>query len=172
VEAYKYDLKDAWDCLKAYERAMKERGLPIPTCKQSAAANVAAAGFGATTLPEDAHITHAWDLYYPIFKRINTQLPHVNALDLQSCSPSLFTAKDLDLGVPGTYTVNGNAVRIKSFHPIVSIIRSKQRPRKLRILGEDGLEFVFLLKGHEDLRQVNLLEQSQSDGCFIIFFLG
>ncbi len=33
------------------------------------------------------------------------------------------------------------------------VIESKQRPRKLSILGSDGVEYAFLLKGHEDLRQ-------------------
>jgi FKBP12-rapamycin complex-associated protein len=44
-------------------------------------------------------------------------------------------------------------VRIRNFGPNVAIIRSKQRPRKIKIYGDDGREFVFLLKGHEDLRQ-------------------
>ena len=33
------------------------------------------------------------------------------------------------------------------------VITSKQRPRKLTILGGDGRKYMFLLKGHEDLRQ-------------------
>ena len=33
------------------------------------------------------------------------------------------------------------------------MITSKQRPRKLTILGGDGRKYMFLLKGHEDLRQ-------------------
>lgn len=32
------------------------------------------------------------------------------------------------------------------------VITSKQRPRKICLLGDDGKEYVFLLKGHEDLR--------------------
>ena len=35
----------------------------------------------------------------------------------------------------------------------VQVIRSKQRPRRITLSGEDGNEYVFLLKGHEDLRQ-------------------
>ena len=46
----------------------------------------------------------------------------------------------------GTYSVSGHAVRIKSFGTVVGIIRSKQRPRKLRIYGEDGQQYIFLLK--------------------------
>jgi hypothetical protein len=44
-------------------------------------------------------------------------------------------------------------VTIASFAPQLGIITSKQRPRKLTILGSDGEEYAFLLKGHEDLRQ-------------------
>ena len=33
------------------------------------------------------------------------------------------------------------------------MIASKQRPRKISIFGSNGCEYVFLLKGHEDLRQ-------------------
>lgn len=36
---------------------------------------------------------------------------------------------------------------------VVQVINSKQRPRKLTIYGNDGSEYQFLLKGHEDLRQ-------------------
>ena len=35
----------------------------------------------------------------------------------------------------------------------MQVIRSKQRPRKVRMIGEDGNDYFFLLKGHEDLRQ-------------------
>jgi FKBP12-rapamycin complex-associated protein len=33
------------------------------------------------------------------------------------------------------------------------VITSKQRPRRLTIQGDDGENYDFLLKGHEDLRQ-------------------
>ena len=37
--------------------------------------------------------------------------------------------------------------------PSLSVITSKQRPRKLSIRGSNGRVCMFLLKGHEDLRQ-------------------
>eukprot|EP00981_Chlorochromonas_danica_P010478 scaffold3243_cov173-Ochromonas_danica.AAC.11 len=121
VEGYRHEIFQAWENLKAYQKAMTEKGLPIPTQKTG------------QNQPETMMIAQAWDYYYTMFKRINTQLPHFNAFDLQSSSPALFSATDLDLGVP--------------------VIRSKQRPRRLRVIGEEGQEFAFLLKGHEDLRQ-------------------
>ena len=42
---------------------------------------------------------------------------------------------------------------IQSFVPSIAVISSKQRPRKILIVGSDGNEHTFLLKGHEDLRQ-------------------
>ena len=45
-------------------------------------------------------------------------------------------------------------VTIAAFAPQLTVITSKQRPRKLTIHGSDGAEYMFLLKGHEDLRQV------------------
>lgn len=44
-------------------------------------------------------------------------------------------------------------VTIASFARQLVVITSKQRPRKLTILGSDGDDYAFLLKGHEDLRQ-------------------
>jgi FKBP12-rapamycin complex-associated protein len=37
--------------------------------------------------------------------------------------------------------------------PSLQVITSKQRPRKLSIRGNNGRIYMFLLKGHEDLRQ-------------------
>ena len=44
-------------------------------------------------------------------------------------------------------------VTIKSFAHQLTVMTSKQRPRKLTIHGSDGEDYAFLLKGHEDLRQ-------------------
>lgn len=60
---------------------------------------------------------------------------------------------DLELAVPGTYEANKPIIRIQKVSPSLNVITSKQRPRKLSIFGSNGVEFMFLLKGHEDLRQ-------------------
>jgi serine/threonine-protein kinase mTOR len=57
------------------------------------------------------------------------------------------------LGVPGSYRVDGSYVNIEKFIPRIEVITSKQRPRKITVQGNDGKDYVFLLKGHEDLRQ-------------------
>lgn len=54
--------------------------------------------------------------------------------------------KNLELAVPGTYIVGEAMVTIGSFRSQLHVITSKQRPRKLTILGSDGAEYMFLLK--------------------------
>ncbi|KAL6080518.1 Serine/threonine-protein kinase tor1 [Balamuthia mandrillaris] len=101
-----------------------------------------------------ADLNQAWDLYYHVFRRIDKQLRQMSSLELQYVSPNLLKAHDLELAVPGTYEANQQEViRIASFAPTLSVIPSKQRPRKLSMYGSDGKEYTFLLKGHEDLRQ-------------------
>ncbi|TID15752.1 hypothetical protein CANINC_004281 [Pichia inconspicua] len=105
------------------------------------------------------YINQAWDLYYTVFRRISKQLPILQSLDLQHVSPKLLHARDLELAIPGTYETGKDIVRIKKFDPILVVITSKQRPRKLHIHGSDGKIYTFLLKAHEDIRQDSLVMQ-------------
>ncbi|KAK8146497.1 phosphatidylinositol kinase- protein kinase tor1 [Beauveria asiatica] len=98
-------------------------------------------------------LNQAWDLYYQVFRRISRQLPQVTSLDLTYCSPKLLNVKSLDLAIPGTYRSGQLPVRIQSFEPTLTVINSKQRPRKITASGTDGNAYPFLLKGHEDIRQ-------------------
>ena len=102
---------------------------------------------------KDSDLHQAWDLYYHVFKRISKQLPGLTSLELQAVSPALLAAKDLELAVPGTYIAGEAVVNIASFGTQLQVITSKQRPRKLTVRGSDGAVYMFLLKGHEDLRQ-------------------
>ncbi|CAG9812455.1 unnamed protein product [Phaedon cochleariae] len=98
-------------------------------------------------------LNQAWDLYYHVFRRISRQLPQLTSLELQYVSPNLLLCKDLELAVPGSYSPGQPVVRIEYFNRSLEVITSKQRPRKLVIRGSNGKDYMFLLKGHEDLRQ-------------------
>ena len=102
---------------------------------------------------EPGDLNQAWDLYYSVFKRIARQLPHLIQLDLTYVSPDLKKCKNLELAVPGTYESGKPIVRIQHFDQIFTVIISKQRPRKMSLRGSDGVQYEFLLKGHEDIRQ-------------------
>nr|ABB13529.1 target of rapamycin kinase [Chlamydomonas reinhardtii] len=124
VQSYGRELSEAYEWLMKYKASRKE-----------------------------AELHQAWDLYYHVFKRINKQLRSLTTLELQYVSPALVRAQDLELAVPGTYIAGEPLVTIAAFAPQLHVISSKQRPRKLTIHGGDGAEYMFLLKGHEDLRQ-------------------
>ncbi len=98
-------------------------------------------------------LNQAWDVYYQVFRRISRQLQQITTLELAYCCPKLVTARDLDLSVPGKYRSGQPVIRIISFETTFTVISSKQRPRKLNINGSDGASHMFLLKGHEDIRQ-------------------
>ena len=98
-------------------------------------------------------INQAWDLYYKVMRTLRRQLPSLTSLDLQYVSPKLLEAHDLEIAVPGTYHPGRPVITIKSFVPTIQVIASKRRPRKVTIKGSDGRDHVYVLKGHEDIRQ-------------------
>ncbi|CAL4086221.1 unnamed protein product, partial [Meganyctiphanes norvegica] len=123
-QAYGRDLQEAQEWCKRYQRSGSVRDL-----------------------------NQAWDLYYHVFRRISRQLPQLTSLELQSVSPRLLKCRDLDIAVPGSYAPNSSLIQISYVQASLQILSSKQRPRKLCIRGSIGRDFMFLLKGHEDLRQ-------------------
>lgn len=120
-------------------------------------------------------LNQAWEIYCSVFKKLRDQLATLNSLDLVYVSPNLVSSKDLELVVPGTYDPSAPVVSIQSFSSKMSVITSKQRPRKMVIRGSNGLDYQFLLKGHEDPRQdervmqlfglVNTLLANNSETC-------
>lgn len=66
----------------------------------------------------------------------------LTSLELQYVSPKLLMCRDLELAVPGTYDPNQPIIRIQSIAPSLQVITSKQRPRKLTIMGKSHGEEV------------------------------
>ncbi|XP_023161122.1 serine/threonine-protein kinase Tor [Drosophila hydei] len=98
-------------------------------------------------------LDRAWDIYYHVFQKISRQLPQLTSLELPYVSPKLMTCKNLELAVPGSYNPGQELIRINHIKTNLQVITSKQRPRKLCIRGSNGKDYMYLLKGHEDLRQ-------------------
>jgi phosphatidylinositol kinase/protein kinase (PI-3 family) len=135
--------------IQEYVRLVNEGGSTIPSGPESSSQT------RHTIQSEEAEaaMNRAWDIYYTFFRRVNKQLPSLTTLELSQCSPALSRARGLELGVPGSYRVDGSYVKIDTFVDSIHVITSKQRPRKITIRGSDGNDYMFLLKGHEDLRQ-------------------
>lgn len=153
IKSFGQDLGQAHKHIKSYMRLVTGASGPgIPTGPVQNTYDPSGRSVRQSEEAETA-INKAWDIYYTVFRRINKQLPSLTKLELDQCSPALSNAKGLELGVPGSYRVDGSYVKIESFLPSVQVITSKQRPRKITLRGSDGKNYVFLLKGHEDLRQ-------------------
>ena len=87
-----------------------------------------------------------WKIYYQVFQQLHA-IPTPTSFQLRDASPELVAARDLALWIPGT------EVPLAAFEECVEVLGSKQKPRIVRMLGSDGKEYQFLLKGNEDLKQ-------------------
>ncbi|KAG5450970.1 Serine/threonine-protein kinase mTOR [Clonorchis sinensis] len=99
-------------------------------------------------------LQQAWEGYYTLYRQFTKQMNNMPTLELVVASPRLHEyRKDWELAVPGSYEPNRPLVRIAGIKNCLTLMTSKQHPRKLTVLGSDGHQYVFLLKGHEDTRQ-------------------
>eukprot|EP00828_Plagiopyla_frontata_P014353 TRINITY_DN1886_c0_g1_i4.p1 TRINITY_DN1886_c0_g1~~TRINITY_DN1886_c0_g1_i4.p1 ORF type:complete len:612 (-),score=64.26 TRINITY_DN1886_c0_g1_i4:52-1887(-) len=103
---------------------------------------------------DETCLNQAFDLYYSMYRRISEQIKELKIVHLENVSPKLYQLKNCDISIPGVYNVQKRGIiRIAGFHAQLEALPSKQKPRKIKIYGTDGKEYVFLLKGHEDMRQ-------------------
>lgn len=147
IKSFGQDLAQAHQHIRDYVRLVTEGGASVPTGQSSSNAYDAQGRLVRQNEEAETAMNKAWDIYYTVFRRINKQLPALTKLELNQCSPALSRARSLELGVPGSYRVDGSYVKIEKFIPSVQVITSKQRPRKITLRGSDGKDYVFLLKG-------------------------
>ena len=100
----------------------------------------------------------AWDIYHNCFRSMSKNYSDFQRLDLKSLSPLLFQFSESEIEMPGLYQngisdINESIIKIASFSRYLTVLNSKQHPRKIVLYGSDGKEYPFLLKGHEDIRQ-------------------
>eukprot|EP00727_Mastigamoeba_balamuthi_P014068 m51a1_g9284 putative phosphatidylinositol kinase tor2 (2481) ;mRNA; r:2709-12776 len=98
-------------------------------------------------------LQHGWDIFYNVFGALEKLMKNMTTIEVKQAAPKLAPLKNLQLAVPGTYRPDQPPVLIKEVVATLPVIPSKQRPRRMTILGSNGLEYMFLLKAHEDLRQ-------------------
>ena len=102
----------------------------------------------------------AWDIYLSIYSGINEKFEKFESISLEYVSSKLFKFKDSKISLPGSYIVRNEnyskinkIVRIQKMGYLLKVFNTKQHPRKISMIGTDDKEYLFLLKGHEDLRQ-------------------
>jgi serine/threonine-protein kinase mTOR len=102
----------------------------------------------------EGDLSQAWDGYFNAYRRLQKEIVKISLLELQKVSSGLHLCLDLELGMPGMYDpLKKEVKKIKKFHPILHVIPSKQRPRKITLVASDDKDYMYLLKGREDLRQ-------------------
>ncbi|KAH9253554.1 hypothetical protein BASA81_008390 [Batrachochytrium salamandrivorans] len=105
---------------------------------------------------KSSHARDAWIIYRQTFQDLGSKyLPTLSQLNLEDISPKLLSMKELELCVPGVLRANEaeDQIKIRSFGHRVKVFKTKQRPRRIALLGNQGLTYRYLLKGREDLRQ-------------------
>ncbi|OHS95830.1 PIKK family atypical protein kinase [Tritrichomonas foetus] len=85
-------------------------------------------------------------------KAIITEALHETKISLKSVAPELDEFNFSLLSVFSTFSPDKPVIGISKFCDDLRIKQTKQRPRKLKVIGTDGKTYKFLLKGHEDLR--------------------
>ena len=125
------------------------------------------------------YLNNAWEIYQSIYERIGENYSKFQSISLQYISTKLYNFQDSNIIMPGSFNsyyynlyekeFNKDIVNKKlsnlnikmHFKPItiqriekyLEVVNSKQHPRKTCMIGSDSKEYLFLLKGHEDLRQ-------------------
>ena len=102
----------------------------------------------------------AWDHYLNIYSGISDNYEKFETISLEYVSSKLHRFKDSKICLPGSYIIKNEnytkfekLIRIQKMGQILKVFNTKQHPRKISMIGTDNKEYLFLLKGHEDLRQ-------------------
>ena len=102
----------------------------------------------------------AWDIYLNIYYGINDSYEKFETISLEYVSSKLYHFQNSKICLPGSYSIKNEnysklneLIRIQKMGHILRVFNTKQHPRKISMIGTDNKEYLFLLKGHEDLRQ-------------------
>ena len=118
------------------------------------------------------YLKEAWEIYQTIYQSMNEKFSNFQTISLQYISSKLFNFRESNIIVPGfleSYIYNTcessfspkskeviknyNPVTINKIDKYLIILETKQHPRKISMIGTNNKQYIYLLKGLEDLRQ-------------------
>ena len=118
------------------------------------------------------YLKEAWAIYQTVLKNIKSNYTNFQTISLQYISSKLFNFKNSNIIIPSfihsylydvydkNFPVKSNdlkqnikPVKIKQIDKYLYILQTKYHPRKITMIGTNDKEYLYLLKGHEDLRQ-------------------
>ena len=100
-----------------------------------------------------------WKETVKLRNSVSAEIQTESRFTMSSLSPELSHMQNTPVAVFGTYDPDKPEVTIADFSPVVVVKLSKHRPKKIRVHGSDLREYRFLLKGHEDLRLDQRVQQ-------------
>ena len=125
--------------------------------------------------PNDRYIKEAWEIYQTVYNDILSKYKSMSTISLEYISPLLSNINENQIGLPGYYFLDKlfrerkqliigktkeNVIEkedlpvfIKKLDKYFYVLNTKQKPRKISLIGTDNKEYKYLLKSHEDLRQ-------------------
>ena len=125
--------------------------------------------------PNDRYIKESWEIYQSIYNEIQTKYKNMTNISLEYISPLLSNIKENKIALPGYFFLDklnkerkqliiGKTkenilqsdelpVFLKKMDKFLYVLNTKQKPRKISLIGTDNKEYKYLLKSHEDLRQ-------------------
>ena len=98
---------------------------------------------------DEISLQEAWNIFIRTFSSMNHFIEHFKSFNLYELSPFLSKLKSSIIAIPGNFNP---LICIRSLKENIKIICSKQKPRKIQIIGDDGKKYIFLLKPNEDTR--------------------
>ncbi|EAY17625.1 PIKK family atypical protein kinase [Trichomonas vaginalis G3] len=97
-------------------------------------------------------VLSAWQTYYSVYQDLKPMINSMSTILLADASPILHKFSSKNIIVPGTFSHGKPLVTLSSIAPELTVMKSKQRPRRMIMFGDDGKKYTFLLKAHEDTR--------------------
>ena len=93
-----------------------------------------------------------WSSIKILFQILKEKEDHLCTIILSKISEPLAEKKDFEIAIPGKYKLNGKFPLIKRIRPTMDVMNTKQYPREVVLLSNEGEKIKYLLKGNEDLR--------------------
>ena len=93
-----------------------------------------------------------WDGFRVLYAEMDDKIKKMDNVQLNKVSEELANARQFDLAIPGTYSVDFDSPQLDLIDPILKVLSSQQHPRSVFMFDTKGIRYKFLLKGNEDLR--------------------
>ncbi|TPX67125.1 hypothetical protein SpCBS45565_g04070 [Spizellomyces sp. 'palustris'] len=100
----------------------------------------------------------AWTSFEEIHADLTRELQRNRLLKLSNVSPVLARSRDSIIPMPGM-PVQDRLVTIQRFDNDLHVLPTKTKPKKLELMGSDGVRYAYLFKGLEDLHLDERIQQ-------------